>query len=175
MSRGLRLAYALRHRNYLVARLRAFAGSFTVILALAVVTVSIAGVSAWVSAQQGLVAWVAYPALFLGALTVLLGIMLALYAYAVGATKPRPKLLPGAIFSAVGVVGVYIGLGVALRFATNYQAVYGALAGVVIVMLVLYVSSYIILIGALANGQWVAARLDQKDSVSNIDSSRGEL
>jgi membrane protein len=171
MSRGLRLAYALRHRNYLIARLRAFAGSFTVILALAVVTVTIAGTSAWASTQQGWLAWVAYTVLIVGALALLLGIMLVLYAYAVGATKPRPKLLPGAIFSAIGVVGVYVGLGIALRFTANYQAIYGALAGVVIVMLVLYISSYIILIGALINGQWDAARHDQEDSVPVIDAN----
>ena len=158
-------------RNYLIARLRAFAGSFTVILALAVVTVTIAGTSAWASTQQGWLAWVAYTVLIVGALALLFGIMLVLYAYAVGATKPRPKLLPGAIFSAIGVVGVYVGLGIALRFTANYQAIYGALAGVVVVMLVLYISSYIILIGALINGQWDAARHDQDDSAPVIDAN----
>lgn len=158
LSRGLRLAYALRRRNYFIARLRAFAGSFTVIFILAVVTVTITASSAWVSAQVGWIAWIAYPILITGALTLILGVMLGLYLYAVGATKPRPKLLPGAIFAAIGVVGVYIGLGIALRFTAGYQAVYGALAGIVIVMLVLYVSSYVILIGALINGQWDKAR-----------------
>ncbi len=158
LSRGLRLAYALRRRNYFIARLRAFAGSFTVIFILAVVTVTITASSAWVSAQVGWITWIAYPILIIGALALILGVMLGLYLYAVGATKPRPKLLPGAIFAAIGVVGVYIGLGIALRFTAGYQAVYGALAGIVIVMLVLYVSSYVILIGALINGQWAKAR-----------------
>lgn len=158
LSRGIRLAYALPRRNYVVARLRAFAGSFTVIFVLAVVTVTITAASAWASAQVGWVTWVAYPVLFSGALAMLFGVMVGLYFYAVGTTRPRPKILPGAIFAAVGVVGVYIFLGIALRFTTGYQAVYGALAGVVIVMLVLYVSSYIILMGALINGQWTKAR-----------------
>lgn len=159
LSRGLRLAYALRRRNYVLARLRAFAGSFTVIFILALVTVTITAASAWASSQVGWIAWVSYPILISGALALIFGVMMGLYLYAVGATKPRPKLLPGAIFSAIGVVGVYVGLGIALRFTAGYQAVYGALAGTVIVMLVLYVSSYIILIGALINGQWDKARL----------------
>ncbi len=169
MSRGLRLAYGLRHRNYIIARLRAFAGSFTVILVLAIVTVAITASSAWASTQQGLYALVAYTVLVVGALVVILGIMLGLYLYAVGTTKPRPTLLPGAIVASIGVVGVYIGLGIALRFTANYQAVYGALAGVVIVMLVLYVSSYIILIGALINGQWKGAHSLIEEPVDDGD------
>lgn len=172
LSRGLRLAYALRRRNYVVARLRAFAGSFTVIFLLAIITVTITAASAWASSQVGWVAWVAYPTLIAGALVLIFGVMTGLYLYAVGATKPRPKLLPGAIFSAVGVVGVYIGLGIALRFTAGYQAVYGALAGVVIVMLVLYISSYIILIGALINGQWDKARSLHDEGLADDFASR---
>lgn len=173
MSRGLRLAYALKHRNYLIARLRAFGGSFTVILALAIVTVTITASSAWASTQEGLYAVFAYTVLVVGALGLILAVMMGLYLYAVGATKPRPKLLPGAIFAAIGVVGVYIGLGIALRFTAGYQAVYGALAGVVIVMLVLYVSSYIILIGALINGQWDRAHSLIEEPVDEDEDAAG--
>jgi membrane protein len=158
LSRGIRLAYALPRRNYFVARLRAFAGSFTVILILAVITVTIAAASAWASTQSGWVTWIAYPLVISGALALLLGVMVVLYLYAVGATRPRPRYLPGAILASVGVAGIYVLLGIALRFTTGYQAVYGALAGLVTVMMVLYVSSYIILIGALVNGQWEKAR-----------------
>lgn len=172
LSRGLRLAYGIPHRNYFIARLRAFAGSFTVILILAVVTVTITASSAWASTQEGLFAVVAYTVLVCGALILILGVMLGLYLYAVGGTKPRPKLLPGAIVASIGVVGVYIGLGIALRFTAGYQAVYGALAGVVIVMLVLYVSSYVILIGALINGQWDRAHSLIEEPVEDPDHDR---
>lgn len=169
LSRGLRLSYGLRRHGYIIARLRAFAGSLTVILILAVLTIAITASSAWASTQVGIYAFVAYSVLVVGALGLILATMLGLYLYAVGTTKPRPTLLPGAIVAAIGVVGVYIGLGIALRFTASYQAVYGALAGVVIVMLVLYVSSYIMLIGALINGQWDKAHSLVVDPGGDVD------
>jgi membrane protein len=163
----MRWAYGLPRRNYLWARTRALVGSLTIILALAVVTVTISAASAAASSQTGWRAWVSYTVLVIGAVALLFGIMSALYAFAIGRTTPRPRILPGALISAIGVMGVYIGLGVALRFTAGYQAVYGALAGTIIVMMVLYISSYIMLIGALVNGRWdIAASQGQPSSVS---------
>ena len=161
LSRGVRLAYGLPHHQYLVARLRALVGSFTIIAALALITIAVAVVSAWASAQSGALAFAAYAIVTVLAFGLLLGIMAALFAFAIGGTQPRPAVLPGAILAALGVVGVYVGLGIALSFLTRYEAVYGALAGTITVMLVLYIASYIILIGALTNGQWRAVRSAQ--------------
>lgn len=164
LSRGVRLAYGLPHRPYVIARLRALGGSFTIITALAIVTIGMAAVSAWASAQSGPLAALSYLITIPLGAALLIGIMVGLFALAVSGDRTKTPLLPGAVLAALGVIALYLGLGIALRFMTRYEAIYGALAGTVTVMLVLYAASYIILIGALVNGQWLEARSDQSDS-----------
>lgn len=162
LSRGIRLGYALPPRRYVLARLRAFGGSYVLIVSLAIITVSTATASAIVGTLEGLWRPLGYVALALTAFALLVIVMLGLFTYAIGRGHSHLHRLPGAIFAAVGVMGVYVGLGIALGYTTRYQAVYGALAGTVVVMLVLYVASYIMLIGALINGQWQPS----KDSIA---------
>ena len=62
-------------------------------------------------------------------------------------------LLPGAVTSAVGVVLVTSGFGAYVAASTRYTAVYGALAGLVIGMLAVYLGIYVLLLGAVLNMQ----------------------
>jgi membrane protein len=158
LSRGVRLAYDLPARTYLRARVVAFGGSYVLILIFAVLTIATTSASAWASTLDQQFHAFAFIGLAILAILLLTAVMSALYFVAIGRGHPQFTLLPGAIFSAVGTVVIYIGLGVFLRFTTGYEAIYGALAGVIIVMLVFYVASYVMLMGALVNGQWIVAQ-----------------
>ena len=167
LSRGVRLAYGLPARTYLRARAVAFGGSYLLILIFAVLMIAITSASAWASTLNPQFHAVLFLGLFAIAIVVIIGLMSALYFFAIGRGQTRSTLLPGAIFSGVGTVGLYIGLGIFLRFSTGYEAVYGALAGVIIVMLVFYVASYVFLLGALINGQWRNAQNHARASLSD--------
>jgi membrane protein len=163
----VRLAYGLPARTYLRARAVAFGGSYLLILIFAVLMIAITSASAWASTLNPQFHAVLFLGLFAIAIVVIIGLMSALYFFAIGRGQTRSTLLPGAIFSGVGTVGLYIGLGIFLRFSTGYEAVYGALAGVIIVMLVFYVASYVFLLGALINGQWRNAQNHARASLSD--------
>jgi membrane protein len=60
---------------------------------------------------------------------------------------------PGAVFSTVMVVVASIGFSFYVRFFGNYNKTYGALGGVVILMLWLYYSIYVVLLGAMLNAE----------------------
>lgn len=164
LSRGVRLAYGIPARTYLRARIVAFAGSYLLILVFAILMIATTSVSAWASTLEQHLHFIAFLALAVFAVIVLTGVMSALYFLAVGRGHTHSTLLPGAIFSAIGTLIIYVGLGIFLRFTSGYEAIYGALAGVIIVMLVLYAASYVLLLGALINGQWLTAKNSVQDS-----------
>jgi membrane protein len=59
----------------------------------------------------------------------------------------------GALFAALGVVIFTVAFAVYLNTFANYQKTYGTLAGVVVLMLWLYYSSYTVLVGALVDAE----------------------
>ena len=158
LSRGLRLAYALPPRVYLLARLRAFGGSYLLIVCLATITIATTTTSAYVTSLESFWRPIGFLALAILAFTLLIGVMMGIFTYAIGGNNSHLPRLVGAVIASIGLMGVYVGLGVALNFTVRYQSVYGALAGTVVVMLVLYVASYVMLIGGLVNGQWQPTR-----------------
>jgi len=94
----------------------------------------------------------------------LIGTALLVLTFRTAGGKQGPTMhWPGAAFGTVGSLAVFIGFGVYLRFATSYQAMYGALASSVILSLVLYVAAYVILIGAVANAQLAGIGTDQAE------------
>jgi membrane protein len=94
-------------------------------------------------------------------LAVILGAAIsALYRFA-PAHKPATWrwASPGAMLSTVLVVGASIGFSFYVRFFAHYNRTYGALGGVVILMLWLYYSAYAVLVGAVVNAE-AAPKLD---------------
>lgn len=168
LSRGVRLAYGLPARTYVRARIVAFGGSYLFILVFAILMIATTSVSAWASTLEQDFRLMAFLILAVFAVVMVTGVMCALYFFAIGRGQTPSTLLPGAIFSAIGTLVIYVGLGIFLRFTAGYEAIYGALAGVIIVMLVFYVASYVLLIGALINGQWIGAR-DSAQGTSHED------
>jgi membrane protein len=59
----------------------------------------------------------------------------------------------GAVFSTVFVVAASVGFSLYVRFFAHYNKTYGALGGVVVLMLWLYYCIYVVLIGALINAE----------------------
>jgi membrane protein len=166
VDRAVRTAYGLPRQSYLDARWRAFLGSIVVVLVVGLIGFVVAEVSA-ISGQKHVptpvVAAIGLPALLIA----MIAMAAALYRFSVGEGAGIKAVLPGALTSAFGVVLVAAALAGYVRVSSHYTAVYGALAGAVIVMVGTYLAVFVVLIGAVLNVQ-----LGRKNEVS---SDRGDL
>lgn len=153
LARAVRLAYGLPPQMYVVARAKAFGSGLLGILVLGAVVVATAVASAVASRTDGMWRWLTYAVIVVAGLALLTGVLAWQFRLATGRRRPRPRYAIGAALAAIGVLGVFVGFGVYLGFASSYQAIYGALAGSIILMLVFYVTSYVILLGALLNAE----------------------
>jgi membrane protein len=75
------------------------------------------------------------------------------YRFSIDGPVPVRNLIPGAVFSSVGVLLVGTGFVFYVASSTHYTAVYGTLAGVAVGMIAAYLATYIVLIGAVVNVQ----------------------
>jgi membrane protein len=148
--RAVRIAYGLDPQNYLDARARAFAGALVTVVVLGVMLLASAAGTAWASSLDEPWRALAFTIGIVVGLLIATGLLVLTFHAAAGSEGPTVHW-PGAAFGAVGSLAVFIGFGIYLRFATSYQAMYGALASTVILSLVLYVATFVILIGAVAN------------------------
>lgn len=84
-----------------------------------------------------------------------LGVLLVsgLYAMALGRAFRFRETLPGVGVSAVGLVLAVVGFRVYLAGAGDSRELYGALAGVVLTMIAIWVVVYVVLIGAVVNAR----------------------
>ena len=90
-----------------------------------------------------------WPALTLCALV---GIMLV-YQLAPAARQHWRRVTPGAIFALVGWLLASYALRLYVRYVGNYNATYGSIGGVIVLMLWFYLSSLALLVGAEINSQ----------------------
>ncbi|MFM1965862.1 MAG: hypothetical protein RL134_1587 [Actinomycetota bacterium] len=161
--RAVRVAYGMDPQNYINARALAFAGALITVLVLGVLLLASAAGAAWASSLDEPWRSIAFTLGIAAGLAIGTGLLVLTFRVAGGKDGPS-RHWPGAAFGAVGSLAVSIGFGVYLRFATSYQAMYGALASTVILSLVLYVATYVILIGAVANAQLAGIGQDQEGS-----------
>ncbi|MGI9196480.1 MAG: YihY/virulence factor BrkB family protein [Candidatus Nanopelagicales bacterium] len=152
-ARAARLAYGLPPQAYLVARARAFVGAAAGMLLTAGAVIVAAVTLAYAGSQSGVWGILVSTVVAVAVIAVLSGVLAGLFRFSTGLRPPRPRYLPGAALGAVGTVGVFIGFGIYLDYAGNYKAIYGALAGAIILMLGVYFAAYIVLIGAVMNAQ----------------------
>jgi membrane protein len=96
------------------------------------------------------------------ALTVcaLVGIMLV-YQLAPAARQHWRRVMPGAIFALAGWLFASYALRLYVRYVGNYNATYGSIGGVIVLMLWFYLSSLALLVGAEINSQIRRAELDE--------------
>lgn len=78
--------------------------------------------------------------------------------YRVGTEQPPRHLLAGTLFAALAWLASSYGLSLYVDRVANYSGLYGAFGGVMIVLLWFYVSSLVILIGAVINEEIEEAR-----------------
>jgi membrane protein len=77
-----------------------------------------------------------------------------LYRYGPSRSKPRwVWLTPGSVLAAILWVGLTLGFGVYVAHFGNYNATYGSLGAVIVLLTWLYLSSYILLFGAELNSE----------------------
>jgi membrane protein len=161
--RAVRVAYGMDPQHYINARAVAFLGALVTVFVLGILLLASAAGAAWASSLDEPWRAIAFTLGIAGGLAI--GTALLVLTFRVAGGKHGPsRHWPGAAFGAVGSLAVSVGFGVYLRFATSYQAMYGALASTVILSLVLYIATYVILIGAVANAQLAGITQDQEGS-----------
>ena len=97
-----------------------------------------------------------WPALTLCALV---GIMLV-YQLAPAARQHWRRVTPGAIFALAGWLFASWALRLYLRYVANYNATYGSIGGVIVLMLWFYLSGLALLVGAEINSQIRRAEIE---------------
>ena len=148
LDRAIRAAYGVRPERYADARGRAFLGAFLTVIAVGALALMSAGLSGvFKHVPTPVIAIAGVPALLVLVATGIAG----LYRFSLARTVDIRTLLPGAIASAFGLVLVAVGFSTYVRFSTRFTAVYGALAGAVIVMIGTYLVVYVVLLGAVLN------------------------
>lgn len=77
-----------------------------------------------------------------------------LYHYAPARRQPRWQwITPGSIVTTAGFLAVTFGLGIYAKTFGHYNATYGSLGAVVVLLLWLYLSAYVLVIGAELNAE----------------------
>jgi len=147
LDRAIRVAYGLAPQRYAEARGRALVGAVAVVILLGIGALSIS--AAVGRSRTPLVIVIAVPTL----LVAVTGGTAGLYRFSVGTAVGARALLPGAIASSLGVVGVLAGFGAYVAWSRHYTAVYGVFAGAVIGMFGTYLAVYVVLLGAVLNAQ----------------------
>jgi membrane protein len=150
LERAIRTAYGLRPERYVDARGRAFVGALGTVIALGALALISAGLSGAVAHVPAFVAAIAgIPLLMVFVASAIAG----LYRFSIARPVGLRAVLPGSLASAGGLALVAVAFSTYLRFSGRFAAVYGALAGAVIVMIGTYLAVYVVLLGAVLNVQ----------------------
>ncbi|MDP4907503.1 MAG: YihY/virulence factor BrkB family protein [Candidatus Nanopelagicales bacterium] len=152
LLRAVRMAYGLVPQSYVAARARAFASSLAIVLILGSLLLAAGAGSAWGASLPEPWRSIVFTAGIVLGLGLGTAVLTWTYRIAIGHSGSLHHW-PGAAFGSLGTFAVFIGFGIYLSFATSYQAIYGALASSVILSIVLFVASYVILLGAVVNAE----------------------
>lgn len=172
-SRAIRMTYGLLPLGYVRLRLQCLAAAGAMVL--------IMGVAVWLfdaldRVEADLGDW--WAGVFAVAVQIplrvaaLAAVLIALVRFSVGRAAPIRRTWPGMVVTAAVVLIVLAGFGpyVAL-FGQQYEA-YGAAAGVVIGMLLAWITSYLVLLGVVANTVGESLALDLPDKGDLADRGR---
>ena len=85
------------------------------------------------------------------ALTVLILFLTALYRFAPNKTYPFKQVLPGAVIATVSWLIISLGFSFYVSNFANYSSTYGSLGGVIVLMLWLYFTGLILVVGGEIN------------------------
>ncbi len=74
----------------------------------------------------------------------------------------RARLItPGALFAAMGWVGASVGFSIYLRNFGTYNEVYGSIGAVIVMLIWLFISAYLVLLGGALNAELARAHRDK--------------
>ncbi|MGV1037868.1 MAG: YihY/virulence factor BrkB family protein [Candidatus Nanopelagicales bacterium] len=158
LTRAIQGAYDVAPRPYVRARIRAFVFAFAWVLVLGALWLGVAAVAVWVS---GLNTWAQALGWIVGvpiALVLQAAFYGAHYRYSISRHASWREQWPGAAVSSVAIALLVVGLGIYASYAPDYQAIYGALTGVILTMFAVYLGMYVVLLGAALNAQLTAMR-----------------
>ena len=143
---------------------------------LAVVMLSAASASAFLEEVAGRLSPLAALAIKLGAWALTAGLaaaaVAALYRYAPDRRGARwVWLTPGSVFACLGLVAATLGFGFYAAKFGDYNATYGSLGAVVVLLFWLYLSAYVLLLGAELNAE--LERQTARDTTAGADKPMG--
>jgi membrane protein len=155
---ALNIAYEEQEkRNFIVLNLTALAitaGAVLVAL-VAIVAVTALGALDEVLGGQPVLAFAGQLLSYLLFLLVAAAGAATLYRFGPSRAQPRWQwITPGSLFTAVGWLLLTLGFGVYVSKFGNYNATYGSLGAVVVLLTWLYLSSYLLLLGAELNSEF---------------------
>lgn len=145
LIRGVRSAYGSSRQSSLIIR--------TVAIVMAILLIIALGVLAWVLDSSSLIGSIVGYVLLLVAVAVIIA---GVYWVATGREFSFRSGLPGA--AVAGVLLLFVGFGSSIYFNSggNLRLIYGATAGVIVSMLMLWLSCCALLVGAVLNAHLLA-------------------
>jgi membrane protein len=155
LIKGLNIVYDVEeHRPFLIQRAIAYAMTVGLIVFVVAATSLVTFVPAWLgeigleAESRRLIEWLRWPGIFL---IVVLGLGLL---YKVAPNRPARSskwLSPGALTAAVLWVVATLGFSFYTTNLGSFNATYGALGGVVVLLFWFFISGFVILLGAEVN------------------------
>lgn len=161
LMRGLNAIYDAPNRTGVSHYLRALmlTGSLigVVLVAMACIVVlpiilAFVPLGPWAGFGVEVVRW------FVGIGVLLLGFAI-IYRLGPNLREQRPRLIsPGAFFATVGWVVASVGFSIYLRNFGTYNEVYGSIGAVIVMLMWLFISAYLVLLGGTLNAELARAR-----------------
>jgi len=154
LIRGLNIAYDVdEHRAFAKQRALAYGLTMGMIVFVVVAVATVTILDDWLHAidlpgTATAVAWSRWPIIFL---VVVLGLGLL---YKVAPNRPAnrsPWISPGAMTATIAWMAVTVGLSIYTARLASFSATYGALTGVIVLMLWFFASGFAVLLGAEVN------------------------
>ena len=174
---ALNIAYEEKEaRGFIATNLTALAITAGAVLVAIVAVVAIAAfghLEELVPGAPGAVLVLGKALTYLLLLGAAAGVTATLYRY--GPSRARAQwvwLTPGSLLAAIGGVALTLGFGLYVARFGNYNATYGSLGAVVVLLTWLYLSSYLLLFGAELNAE--LEHQTETDTTAGVDQPMGE-
>lgn len=158
-------------------RKRVLAISFTILVAVAIVlalTIPTMGMDflLWISkyialSNSVIKAW--YYSRWLIISCILFLVLGSLYLVAPNKTNKFSEIIPGTIFAILGWISISLGFSYFVNNFRNYTLIYGSLGAIIVLMIWLYLSGVILIIGGEMNSLYSIYRQLNKRANSSID------
>lgn len=151
LFRAVREAYGDPPQSYVRARSRAFGMAIVAVLVIGLLIAVSTWLITWWSAASGVEHALALALGIPFSTALLTGVNLVVFRFSVATEMPMRRMLPGALGAAVVFIVLVAGVTLFGSYARNYQAIYGALSGIIVTMLAIYTAMYVLLLSAVAN------------------------